>query len=542
MTTTVQPVLSVRGLTIGYGADSPAVSDVSFDVLPGQVVALVGESGSGKSTTALATIGLLPATASVLAGGIHFDGHDLTAASQSALRAIRGREIGFVPQDPTVSLDPTQRVGQQIAETLEVHGLANRREAAAKAVELLAAAGINEPERRARQYPHQLSGGMRQRVLIGIAWACEPRLIIADEPTSALDVTVQRQVLDRLDTLRAERGTAILLVTHDLAVAADRAQYLVVMSKGRVVEQGATTEVLDNPRAAYTQKLLAAVPSRRVIVERRAREETTAEPIVAARNLVKEFDSVRTDGSAYRFRALDDVTFSIARGSTFALVGESGSGKSTTARVVMNLEKQTSGSVSFDGRDTSTLRAGELRRLRQRFQLIQQNPYSSLSPQWTLARIIEEPLRAFHIGSRAERAARSRELLDQVGLPSDFAHRRAAELSGGQRQRVAIARALALRPELVVCDEPISALDVSVQSQILDLLAELQRELGLSYLFISHDLSVVRLIADEIAVMRAGSIVEQGSTAAVFEAPQHDYTRALLQAIPGRSRESLPRS
>jgi peptide/nickel transport system ATP-binding protein len=540
MTTQIQPVLSVRNLTISYRANTPAVSDVSFDVLPGQVVALVGESGSGKSTTALATIGLLPSVATVLSGGILFDGTDLIGASESALRAIRGKEIGFVPQDPTVSLDPTQRVGKQIAEALEVHGLANRRDAEAKAVDLLAAAGITEPERRARQFPHQLSGGMRQRVLIGIAWACEPRLIIADEPTSALDVTVQRHVLDRLDTLRTERGTAILLVTHDLAVAADRAQYLVVMSQGRVVEQGTTAEVLENPRDPYTQKLLAAVPSRRVITERSAPAPTTA-PIVLAENLVKEFDSVKTDGSAYRFRAVDDVSFSIARGTTFALVGESGSGKSTTARLVMNLEKPTSGTVRFDGRDTSTLRAGELRRLRQKFQLIQQNPYSSLSPQWTLARIIEEPLRAFHIGNRAERSARSRELLDQVGLPSNFANRRAAELSGGQRQRVAIARALALRPELVVCDEPISALDVSVQSQILDLLAELQRELGLSYLFISHDLSVVRLIADEIAVMRGGSIVEQGSTSTVFVAPQHEYTRALLQAIPGRSREPLPR-
>ncbi|WP_072803601.1 dipeptide ABC transporter ATP-binding protein [Rhodococcoides yunnanense] len=532
---TQTPLLSVSGLSVRYGSNARALDDVTFDVERGSMVAVVGESGSGKSTTALSIIGLLGRSAHVESGSIRYDGTELTSLDDRALRRLRGNAIGFVPQDPTVSLDPTQRIGAQIAEVLEIHGRARRTEAAARAVEILRAVGLTEPERRARQYPHELSGGMRQRVLIGMAWACEPQLIIADEPTSALDVTVQRQVLDRLDTLRLDRGTAILLVTHDLAVAADRADHLVVMSEGRVVEQGPTDAVLGDPQHEYTKKLLSTVPSEKAAFALgSARSATNADPIVVAESLVKKFDAVDPAGGRTRVTAVDDVSFSIGRGRTFALVGESGSGKSTTARLITNLDSPTSGTVTFDGTDTGALGAGELRLLRRRFQLIQQNPYSSLSPRWSLAKIIEEPLRAFGVGSRTERAARSRELLDQVGLPSSFASRRAGELSGGQRQRVAIARALALRPDLIVCDEPISALDVSVQAQILDLLAELQRELEVSYLFISHDLSVVRLIADDVAVMQAGRIVEHGPVADVFDSPAHEYTAALIDAIPGR--------
>ncbi|RRQ26582.1 ABC transporter ATP-binding protein [Rhodococcus sp. Eu-32] len=536
MTESSRPLLSVRGLTVRYGsADAVALDDVSFEVDRGAMVAIVGESGSGKSTTALSIIGLLGATASVEAGSIRYDGTELTELSDRALRRLRGNKIGFVPQDPTVSLDPTQRIGGQISEVLEIHGHASRKDAPTRAVEILGAVGLSEPERRARQYPHELSGGMRQRVLIGMAWACEPQLIIADEPTSALDVTVQRQVLDRLDTLRRDSGTAVLLVTHDLAVAADRADHLIVMSGGRVVEHGSTSEVLANPRHEYTRQLLSTVPTERAaFAKKTVGSRTAATPVVVARNLVKEFEAVDTTGKRTRITAVNDVGFSIERGRTFALVGESGSGKSTTARMIMNLDKPTSGTVTFDGTDTSTLGSGELRLLRKRFQLIQQNPYSSLSPRWSVAKIIEEPLRAFGVGSRTERAARSRKLLDQVGLPTSFASRRASELSGGQRQRVAIARALAVEPELIVCDEPISALDVSVQAQILDLLADLQRELSVSYLFISHDLSVVRLIADDVAVMKEGRIVEHGLVTNVFDSPTHEYTAALIDAIPGR--------
>ncbi|MFC9772627.1 MULTISPECIES: dipeptide ABC transporter ATP-binding protein [unclassified Pseudarthrobacter] len=534
------PVLAVRNLTVNYGPDKPAVKDASFDVYHGQVVAVVGESGSGKSTTALAAMGLLPGNAVVASGSIRFKGEEVVGMSPAALRSRRGRSFALIPQDPTVSLDPTQRIGHQIAEALRVHGLATRKQAAEKAVGILDAAGVDDPERRARQYPHEFSGGMRQRVLIGMAWSCNPELIIADEPTSALDVTVQRQILDRLDVLRRQHGTSVVLVTHDLAVAAERSDHLVVMSKGRIVEQGPTARVLAAPSHDYTRALLAAAPSRHGAGPARVRRPVipaAAEsriPLVNAKGLVKEFTSRGPDGGRFRFRAVDDVSFGIRRGSTFSIVGESGSGKSTTARLVMALEKPTAGSVEFDGVDVTGLQRGKLRELRQRFQLIQQNPYSSLNPRWSLQRIIEEPLKSFGIGTAANRAARSRELLDQVGLPSSYASRWPQELSGGQRQRVAIARALALKPELVVCDEPISALDVSVQAQILELLATLQQELQLSYLFISHDLSVVEAISDDVAVMQAGRIVQSGPAEQVFNQPLHDYTQRLIEAIPGR--------
>ncbi|MEW1721988.1 ABC transporter ATP-binding protein [Streptomyces sp. NPDC093109] len=564
------PALSVRGLTVSYGPGAgprhTAVRDVGFDVPAGQVVALVGESGSGKSTTALAVLGLLPPGARVESGTAAFEGTDLLGLPRRALRALRGRDIGYVPQDPTVSLDPTQRVGRQIAEALRVHGLATRAGAGTRAVEILGDAGLDEPARRARQYPHELSGGMRQRVLIGIARACSPRLIVADEPTSALDVTVQRQVLDHLDALRRASGTAVLLVTHDLAVAADRAQHIVVLSRGTVVEQGPAAQVLTDPVDPYTRLLVGSIPGRRTTPARTspARPRPAAPPVksagqdpsgqhlVEAVDLVKEFDSRRPDGSPFRFRAVDGVGFRIGRGETFAVVGESGSGKSTTARLVMALERPTGGRITFDGVPLHSAGREELRLLRRRFQLVQQNPYSSLSPRLSVEDIITEPLRAFpgdgdgdtepgrardlfHRSRSRHRAHRARaaELLEQVGLPAGHATRRPAELSGGQRQRVAIARALALRPDLVVCDEPVSALDVSTQAQVLDLLADLQRELGLSYLFISHDLGVVRAVADRIAVMRAGRIVESGTAAEVFDTPRHAYTRQLLDAIPG---------
>ncbi|MGD0554202.1 MAG: ABC transporter ATP-binding protein [Streptosporangiaceae bacterium] len=529
------PLLSLRDLSVSYGSGAPpAVRDVSLDVPAGQLLAVVGESGSGKSTTVLAVLGLLPPAARV-SGTISFDGAVITGLGEPAMRQLRGRSIGLVPQDPTLSLDPTLRVGRQVAETLIIHGLATRREARARAIEVLAEAGMDDPSRRARQYPHELSGGMRQRVLIGMAWACRPRLILADEPTSALDVTIQRQVLDHLDRLRSELGTTVVLVTHDLSVAAERAQYIAVMSAGQIVEQGTPDQVLRSPAHAYTRQLVASMPSQRPV--RVTSEPTVAEiddgDLVVASHLVKEFAARRADGARFRFRAVDDVSFSIGRGETLSLVGESGSGKTTTARMIMCLERPTDGEITFDGTEVTALAAGRLRKLRERFQMVYQNPYSSLSPQFSLNAIIAEPLRAFGVGSRAERRARAAELLNAVGLPASYGGRRPHELSGGQRQRVAIARALALRPDLIVCDEPVSALDATVQAQILDLLAELQRELGLSYLFISHDLAVVKAISDRIAVMRKGQIVETGPTETVFAAPAHAYTRQLLAAVPG---------
>ncbi|MGW6012508.1 dipeptide ABC transporter ATP-binding protein [Streptomyces sp. NPDC055210] len=530
------PLLDVRDLAVSYrdGAIS-AVRDVSFTVGAGEVVAIVGESGSGKSTTALSVMGLLPDRARIDRGSIEFDGRRIDRLPETALRALRGGLIGLVPQDPTVSLDPTQRVGHQIAEALVVHGRRTRRTAWERAVEILGEAGVDDPARRARQYPHEFSGGMRQRVLIGIAWACRPRLIIADEPTSALDVTVQKQVLDRLDELIADAGTAVVLVTHDLGVAAERAQRVVVMSQGRVVESGPSAQVLTDPQEDYTRRLLNSLPTRRThraTARRRPAAGPGGTPLVVARKLVKEFHTRDDAGRSQVFTAVGGVDLEINRGETLSVVGESGSGKTTTARMVMCLEKPTGGTVEFDGVDTGGLKPAELRQLRRRFQIVHQNPYASLSPRLSLAQIVEEPMKAFGIGDRRERRERAGELLERVGLPASYGTRRAAELSGGQRQRVAIARALALKPDLVVCDEPVSALDVTVQAQVLDLLAELQDSLGLSYLFISHDLTVVRAISDRVAVMRKGEVVEVGTVEDVFERPQHDYTRTLLDAVP----------
>ncbi|WP_410876472.1 dipeptide ABC transporter ATP-binding protein [Nocardia sp. A7] len=520
------PLLRVDDLHIAYqvGAGTvTALRGVSIEVARGEVVALVGESGSGKSTVAHAVIGLLGASARITSGGIEFDGERVDPDDEKTLRRLRGARVGFVPQDPGLSLNPVLRVGDQVAEALLVHRLADRRGAASQALDLLEEVGLDRPEVRARQYPHELSGGQRQRVLIAIALACGPELIIADEPTSALDATVARQVLDRLAERIAARGTAVLLITHDLAVAAERADRVVVLEQGKVVESGATAQVLARPSQPYTQRLLAASPALSPTPFRRPRARADT-PLLSVRALHKRFHA-----GAGSITAVDDVEFSLDRGETLALVGESGSGKSTTARIALRLTDADSGTVTFDGHNLTSVRRKRLRALRQRFQVVYQNPYSSLDPRWDVADIIAEPLRAYGVGDRTERVA---ELLEQVALPADFTERKPAELSGGQRQRVAIARALALRPDLLVLDEPVSALDASVQAQILDLLDALQTELALGYLFISHDLAVVRRISDRVAVMRHGRIVETGSTATLFTDPQHPYTRELLAAIP----------
>ncbi|GAA1082480.1 ABC transporter ATP-binding protein [Tsukamurella spumae] len=516
---------------------------VDLSVAPGERVAVVGESGSGKSTVASAAIGLIASGGRVTGGIVDFAGTDLARADERTLRSIRGRRIGLVPQDPMSNLNPAMRIGEQIADTLRAHASGparTRRAIRARVLELMDQAGIPEPARRARQYPHEFSGGMRQRVLIAIGLACEPDLLIADEPTSALDVTVQRQILDHLQTLIEARGTALLLITHDLGLAADRADRVVVMQGGRIVEEGPPARILKAPHEEYTQRLVAAAPSLVAareqvlpgVVAGAATVEAAAakQPILDVRDLVREY---RIRGSRESFRAVDEVSFSVDEGSTTAIVGESGSGKTTLTRMVLGLERPTSGSVRVDGEDVSQLRGVRRRAARRLMQPVFQDPFGSLDPTYSIERLIDEPLRVFGIGDRTARRARVGELLDAVALPGAVAQRRPGQLSGGQRQRVAIARALAINPRLVVCDEAVSALDVLVQDQILTLLSDLQRDLGLAYLFITHDLAVARQVAHQVLVMRRGRVIEQGPVDRIFGAPAEDYTRELLAAIPG---------
>ncbi|BBY03058.1 peptide ABC transporter ATP-binding protein [Mycobacterium seoulense] len=531
------PLLAVEGLRVDFGHQA-AVRGVDLTVLPGQTVAVVGESGSGKSTTAAAVLGLLPPGGRITAGRVFFDGTDLAGANRRTLRSIRGREIGYIPQDPMTNLNPVWKVGFQVSEALRANTSDRRTRRAA--VELLAQAGLPDPARQAGRYPHQLSGGMCQRALIAIGLAGRPRLLIADEPTSALDVTVQRQVLDHLQGLTAELGTALLLITHDLALAAERAESVVVMRAGVVVESGAAESILRDPQHEYTRRLVAAAPSLAVKSPVRPRpDHPESDDVLVASELTKVYRESRvTPGWRARrraeFRAVDGVSFRLRRASTLAVVGESGSGKSTLARMVLGLLPPTSGTVVFDGtRVDAALNRDQQLAFRRRVQPVFQNPYSSLDPMYTVFRAVEEPLRVHRVGDRRQRERAVRELVDQVALPASVLGRLPRELSGGQRQRVAIARALALRPEVLVCDEAVSALDVLVQAQILQLLAGLQAELRLAYLFISHDLAVIRQIADDVLVMRAGSVVERAPTEELFSRPRHEYTRQLLAAIPG---------
>jgi peptide/nickel transport system ATP-binding protein len=551
------PLLEIRDLEVAFRSSTgmvPAVRKANLTIYPGQAVAIVGESGSGKSTTAHAIIDLLPGTGKITGGSIKFAGKELTSASRSEIEHLRGREIGLVPQDPMTNLNPVWKIGFQVEETLRANGVTkNRADTKRRTAEVLAEAGLPDAERRAKQYPHEFSGGMRQRALIGIGLAGDPRLLIADELTSALDVTVQKKILDHLETLTQERGVAVLFITHDLGLAAERAEHLVVMHRGRVVESGPSRQLLADPQHPYTQRLVASAPSlasRRIQSAHERGEQSEellahdeeqvarAANIVEVKNLTKVFHlRGARPGAGTDFKAVDDVSFAIPRGSTTALVGESGSGKSTVANIMLNLLEPTEGSVIFEGTEVGSLGRKELFDFRRRVQPVFQNPYGSLDPMYSIFRVIEEPLRVHGVGDKKARAARVSELLDLVSLPTSTMRRYPNELSGGQRQRVAVARALALSPSLVVCDEAVSALDVLVQAQVLTLLNDLQTELGLTYLFITHDLAVVRQIADEVAVMEKGRIVEMASTDEVFDHPKQAYTQELLAAIPGASLE-----
>ncbi|MCQ2001571.1 dipeptide ABC transporter ATP-binding protein [Arthrobacter zhaoxinii] len=541
-----RPLLAIRDLEVCFGDKAqPVLHRISFELRQGERVAIVGQSGSGKSTTVGAVLQLLAGSGRITHGAILLDGVDLAAAGEAGMRSIRGRRIGLVPQDPMSNLNPSLKVGAQIVDALAANGLpgvADRSRAGIRqrAVELMTEAGIPDADRRFGQYPHEFSGGMRQRVLIAIALAGDPDLIIADEPTSALDVTVQRQILNHLQKLVDARGTSLLFITHDLGLAADRTDRIIVMADGRIVEQGTPRQILLDPREDYTRALVDAAPSvSAALAPERGHAAGTADaaagdtglPLVTVTNLVKEFRLRGQRGGTVK--ALNDVSFTVERGTTTAVVGESGSGKTTVARILLGLETPTSGEALVRGESITASRGAARRSLRRMVQPVFQDPYGSLDPTFSIERLIDEPLRIFGIGDRTSRRARVAELLDQVALPRSIAQRRPNELSGGQRQRVAIARALAPEPELLICDEAVSALDVLVQDQILALLADLQERLGLTYLFITHDLAVVRQIAHKVVVMKSGSVIECGTADQVFLAPSAPYTQELLSAIPG---------
>ncbi|XWN32420.1 MAG: ABC transporter ATP-binding protein [Devosia sp.] len=525
-------VLSVENLTVALpkGADRAyAVKDVSFALNAGEILCVVGESGSGKSMAANAVMGLLPDLVTVEEGKAMFEGQDLLSLPESARQSLRGERLAMIFQEPMTALNPLMRVGEQIEEVFEAHGKLHGRERHARVIALAQEVGLPDPEAIVRAYPFQLSGGQRQRAMIAMALALAPTILIADEPTTALDVTTQAQILDLIANLQRERGMAVMFITHDFGVVAEIADRVIVMRYGEIVEAGSADQVLKDPQHDYTKRLLEAVPSDVV----RPRKTPPDTPMLEVKNLMKTFGK---KGGLFRQRrvvhAVNDVTLTINRAEILGLVGESGSGKSTVGRCIVRLVEPDGGSVVIDGEEMTTLDSAALRRARRRAQMVFQDPYASLNPRTKIARAITQGPIAMGT-PRAEAVADAKRLLETVGLDASAADRYPHEFSGGQRQRIGIARALAMRPELIIADEAVSALDVSIQAQILDLLRDLRERFGLSILFITHDLRVAAQLCDRIAVMQHGAIVEKGPVVDVFLRPQHEYTQNLLAAVPG---------
>ena len=552
-------VLSVRDLTTSFRVDGvwrPVVRGLSFDVQPRETVAIVGESGSGKSVTALSIMRLVPEVNGRIEGQVFLDGRDCIGLTEGEMRAVRGNEISMIFQEPMTSLNPVLTIGFQIAETLRYHRGLDQRAANAEALRILDTVRIPAAASRFSEYPHRFSGGMRQRVMIAMALACQPRLLIADEPTTALDVTVQAQILELIKLLQDEFGMAVIFITHDMGVVAEVADRTIVMFKGEAVEQGATETTFTTPRHPYTRALLAAVPKlgsmagqarpmRFAVVDTQTGEadipaqmpdtvSDTGKPLLSVSNLVTRFDVRRgvLGRVSGRVHAVENISFDLRAGETLALVGESGCGKSTTGRSILRLVPPTSGQVLFEDRDVASLPKRELRQMRQRMQMIFQDPYASLNPRKTVGSAIAEPIVIHGLADRKGANEMVADLLRQVGLSPDMASRLPHEFSGGQRQRLCIARALALSPKLIVADEAVSALDVSIKAQVINLMLDLQQELGLAYLFISHDMAVVERVSHRVAVMHLGEIVEIGPRQAIFDNPQHPYTQKLMAAVP----------
>ncbi len=560
------PLLSVKNLVVEFQTGegiTRAVNNISFDIPAGKTIGIVGESGSGKSVTSLAVMGLLQRPAArIPQGEIFFNGQDLLKFDESQMREIRGNQISMIFQEPMTSLNPVFKVADQIAETIRIHKSVSKKEAWDRAVDLMNQVGIPNPAQSAHKYPHEMSGGQKQRVMIAMAIACEPKLLIADEPTTALDVTIQKQVLDLLHKLQQQYQMSMMFITHDLGVIGDIADDVVVMYRSNVVEKNNADEIFTTAKHPYTKGLLACRPKlganprrlltvsdfmdengvekhisaeRVVVFDKEQEKEKSSDILLEVKNLVTHFP---IKGGLFgrtvdHFRAVNDVSFTLKKGKTLGLVGESGCGKTTLGRSILRLVEPASGSITYGGKDITHIYAEELRLLRRKMQIIFQDPYSSLNPRMTVSEILTEPLNIHGVGnSRIERLNMAKELFEKVGLKASQLNRYPHEFSGGQRQRISIARALMLRPEFVVCDESVSALDVSIQAQVLNLLLDLQEEFHLTYIFISHDLSVVNFIADEVGVMNGGKIIEMDKAKNIYKNPKEAYTRALLSAIP----------
>ena len=565
-------LVEIKNLSIDFKTDDgivKAVKNISFNIPRGKTVGLVGESGSGKSVTSLSIMRLIPnPPGDISSGSITFDGTDLLKLRESKMREIRGNKISMIFQEPMTSLNPVFTVGDQIAETILLHQNVTKQEAYEKTLELMNQVGIPDPEKRIKSYPHEMSGGQRQRIMIAMAIACNPALLIADEPTTALDVTIQKQILELLADLQKKYKMSMLFITHDLGVIADIADEVVVMYRGDIVEKGTTEQIFKDPKHPYTKGLLACRPSlernpvrlptvsdfmtvdgkeKTFDVAAHAQQKvikpiTDEHPVLLELNDVKKHFPIK--GGIFgrvksHVRAVDGVSLQVRKGRTLGLVGESGCGKSTLGRTILRLIEPTEGQIKYNGVDIPSLNQNELRKLRRKMQIIFQDPYASLNPRMTIASAIMEPMVIHGLGkNKEERMEMASALMDKVGLDRKFLNRYPHEFSGGQRQRICIARALAVQPDFIVCDESVSALDVSIQAQILNLLLDLQKEMDLTYIFISHDLAVVKFIADEVAVMYNGKVVEKADAISIYENPQHDYTKKLLSAIP----KGIPKS